>query len=468
MESKEVRNWRDAEALKRLEMITPLLDPDLDDAKRTQMRETIAEKNDLTTRSLYRYEKYYRENSFDGLRPMNRQMRRSAKLPDNYDEIVRQAIQLKKEVPKRSVRQIIKILEIEGWALPGVLKASTLQRYLYNAGLGKKQIRKYTEARETSSRRFCRPHRMELIQGDIKYGPQIRDKDGKLIKTYLSSLIDDHSRYILQSEFYDNQRAEIVEDTFHKAVLKHGSFDCGYLDNGKQYITDRLLKSCGKLGIRLLHAKPRNAEGKGKIEKFHQVVDSFIAEIRVAHVHSIEELNERWRYYLEEEYQKEAHDGIKEYYEAMDVKVPAGGITPEQEWNRDTRKLTFIDVGTIAEAFMRHETRRIDKAGCFSFEGKLYETSTALAGAIVEIAYDPLHTEEIEVRYQGITPIKAKRVRIGSFADKKPPVPIGMTDQMPETSRLLDALEKRYKEDHQLLADAISFAGYGKEECYDV
>ena len=468
MESKEVTNWRDEQALKRLEMITPLLDPDMDEAKRTQMREDIAARNGITTRSLYRYEKAYREGSFDGLRPVNRQMRRSARLPDNYDEIICQAIQLKKEVPRRSVRQIIKILETEGWAPPGVLKASTLQRYLFNAGLGKKQMRKYTEARETSSRRFCRPHRMELIQGDIKYGPQIRDKDGKLIKTYLSSLIDDHSRYILQSEFYDNLRAEIVEDTFHKAILKHGSFDCGYLDNGTQYITDRLLKSCGKLGIRLLHAKPRNCEAKGKVEKFHQVVDGFIAEIRVAHVHSVEELNKLWKYYLEEEYQREPHKGIKEYYEAMDVEVPAGGISPEQEWNRDTRKLTFIDVGTIAEAFMHRETRQIDKAGCFSFCGKMYEASTALAGAEVEIIYDPLHTEEIEVHYQGIAPIKAKRVRIGSFADRKPPVPIGMTDQMPVTSRLLNALEKKYKEDHGLLADAISFAGYGKEAAEDV
>ena len=463
MESKEVKNWRDEQALKRLEMITPLMDPDLDEAKRCQMRGKIAEKNGITTRSLYRYEKYYRENSFDGLRPMNRQMRRSMRLPENYDEIVAQAIQLRREVPKRSVRQIIKILEIEGWAPPGVLKASTLQRHLYNAGLGKKQMRKYAESRDTSSRRFCRPHRLELIQGDIKYGPQIRDKDGKLIKTYLSSLIDDHSRYILQSEFYDNQRAEIVEDTFYKAVLKHGSFDCGYLDNGKQYVTERLQKSCGKLGIRLLHAKPRNAEGKGKIEKFHQVVDSFIAEIRVAHVHSVSELNERWKYYLEEEYQKESHDGIKEYYEALDVTVPQGGISPEMEWNRDARKLTFLDVGTVSEAFKRHELRQIDKAGCFSFGGRLYEASTALAGAEVEIIYDPLHTEEIEVRYQGVTPIKAKRVRIGAYADKKPPMPIGMTDQIPETSRLLDALENKYKEDHRLLADAISFTGYGKE-----
>lgn len=468
MESKEVRNWQDQEALKRLEMITPLLDPDLDDAKRSKIRGEIADKNGITTRSLYRYEKYYREGSFDGLRPMNRAMRRSAKLPDNFDEIVAQAIQLKREVPRRSVRQIIKILEIEGYAPPGILKGSTLQRYLFKAGLGKKQMRRYAEARDTSSRRFCRPHRMELIQGDIKYGPKIKDKNGKIIKTYLSSLLDDHSRYILQSEFYDNERAEVVEDTFHKAILKHGGFDCAYLDNGKQYITDQLLKSCGKLGIRLLHAKPRNCESKGKIEKFHQVVDGFIAEIRVAHVHSVSELNELWKYYLDQEYQKESHDGIKEYYEAMDVSVPAEGISPEQEWNRDTRKLTFIDVGTVAEAFLHHETREIDKAGCFSFDAHKYEASTALAGATVEIIYDPLHTDEIEVHYQGIAPIKAKRVQIGAFADKKPPTPIGMTDQIPETSRLLDALEKNYKKDHNLCADAISFTGYGKEAVRDV
>ena len=36
MESKEVTNWRDEQALKRLEMITPLMDPDLDEAKRCQ------------------------------------------------------------------------------------------------------------------------------------------------------------------------------------------------------------------------------------------------------------------------------------------------------------------------------------------------------------------------------------------------------------------------------------------------
>lgn len=462
MQSKETKKWQDEEALKRYQMIAPLLDESLDEGKRRWLREEIAERYDVSKRSIYRYEEKYRKGAFEGLRPMNREKRRSQALPDNYEEIVGEAIQLKREVPRRSVRQIIKILESEGYAPPGVIKASTLQRYLYNAGLGVKQMKRYTEKRETTSRRFCRAHRNELWQGDIKYGPDIRLSDGRLIKTYLSSLIDDHSRYIVQSEFYDNQRQEVVEDTFHKAILKHGKCDSCYLDNGTQYTSNQLHTALAKLGIRVLHAKIRACESKGKIEKFHQKVDQFIAEIKVAHVHSLEELNRRWKIFLEQDYQKEAHDGIREYYKSYGVTVPSGGISPLQEWNRDTRGLVFLDTTVVSEAFLHHETRRLDNAGCFSFGDVRYEASAALANAEVEIVYDPMNTEVIKVLYQDMEPIMAHRVKIGAFCDKKSPLPVAMTDKLPETSRFLDALEKKYREDHQLMANALSFGEYGK------
>ena len=459
----ESTNWQDAAALDRFQMISPLLDPDMDNAKRIQLRRDIASSHDLSERTIYRYEKGYRENAFAGLRPMNRQMRRSQRLPENWDEIIGEAILLKREVPKRSARQIIKILEIEGWAAPGVVKESTLRRYLFKAGLGVKQMRRFTETRETSSRRFCRPHRMELLQADVKYGPDIRTKEGKLIHTFLSSLIDDHSRYILHSEFYDNKSAAVVEDSFHKAILQFGKFDSGYTDNGSEYISTQLVKSCARLGIKLLRAKPRRGESKGKIEKFHQTVDRFINEIRIAKVHTLEELNRRWKIFLDQDYQKDPHDGIRKYYKSMGVEIPGEGISPLQEWNRDSRELTFINAGVVGEAFMHHEDRTIDPAGCFSFDGYMYEASTALAGAKVEIAYDPLERSVVTVHYQDMEPIHAKRVVIGAYAQKTPPIPVAMTDKVPETSRFLDALEKRYKEENRMMADAISFGGYRKE-----
>ena len=462
MESKEVRNWRNEEALERYRMIAPLLDPELDSAKRCMLREQIAEREDISVRTVYRYERQYKEEHFEGLLPKPREKRRTQKLPDNWDEIVAEAVQLRKEVPKRSVRQLIVILESEDYAPPGLIKQSTLQRYLQDAGMSKKALKRYTEDRKPSSKKFCRDHRLELYQGDIKYGPVIVDRDGNKIQTYVSSVIDDHSRLILQSEWYDNQREEIVEDTVHKAVLKYGVFDRFYVDNGKQYISKQLQKSCARLGIRVLHAPPFSGKSKGKVERFHQTVDRFIAELAVAPVHSIAEMNEKWKYFLEEDYQKKPHDGIAGYYRSKGADVPKGGITPIQEWNRDTRKLKYLDSGTVAEAFTRIETREIDKTGCFEFKGVTYEASIAYSGLRVEIAYDPLNTQTVEVRHGKLEVIQAHPVQIGPHASKEPVLPAGMTERKAERSRFLDALEKKYKEDHKMKADALSFGDYGK------
>ena len=138
-----IKQWQEQEALSRFQLIAPLLQEDLDDAKRLQLRKQIAQDNDISVRSIYRYEKAYREGQFAGLKPATREKRRSQKLPENFDLLLEQAIQLRKEVPERSVAQIICILELEGYAAPGVLKRSTLERHLYRAGYGREQMQMY-------------------------------------------------------------------------------------------------------------------------------------------------------------------------------------------------------------------------------------------------------------------------------------------------------------------------------------
>lgn len=45
-----------------------------------------------------------------------------------------------------------------------------------------------------------------LVQGDIKYGCKLPiGKNGTMVKTYLSSAIEDHSRLILTSEFVNGK-----------------------------------------------------------------------------------------------------------------------------------------------------------------------------------------------------------------------------------------------------------------------
>lgn len=234
----------------------------------------------------------------------------------------------------------------------------------------------YQDARKSSSKRFCKPHRMMLVQGDIKYGPKLPiGKNGAMVQTYLSSAIDDHSRMILASQFYDNQEETIVEDTFHKVILKFGRFDKCYFDNGTQYVAKQLKLSLAKLSIRVAHAPVASGQSKGKIEKFHQVVDDFIAEAKAKKIRTLEELNYYWSIYLEEYYHNRSHEGLREYYRSLGVTVPEEGISPLQEFNRDSRPLVFLDSSVVGEAFLYHDSRKVDKGGCISFQGRRYETN---------------------------------------------------------------------------------------------
>ena len=117
----------------------------------------------------------------------------------------------------------------------------------------------------------------------------------------------------------------------------------------------------------------------------------------------------------------------------------------------------------VSEAFLHHENRKVDKGACISFKGRKYETKPSLIGFIVEIAYDPIAPEIITVSYPGIEPFQAHPLEIGKYCAQKTELPASMLAKEPETSRLLDALEKRHEESRQRRADAISFGSFKKE-----
>ena len=467
---KLLRSWQDEAALERFQIIAPLLDEGLDPAKRIQLRRQAASQHGLSDKTVFRYFDAFRKGGFEGLKPKSGGPRNKGKLPEGFDGLVEEARQLRREVPSRSVEKIITILELEGRAAPGVLKRSTLQRHLFDSGFGASHLETYKDARKSSSKRFCKPHRMMLVQGDIKYGPVLppAEKGGKKVQTYLSSAIDDHSRMVLASRFYDNQEETAVADTMRSAILRYGRFDACYFDNGKQYVAKQLKLSLARLSIRVRHAPPESGKSKGKIEKFHQVCDAFLAEAKAKKISTLDELNRYWGIFVEEYYHKEPHGGIREYYEGLGVPVPKEGITPVQEFNRDSRPLVFLDAGVVAEAFLHHEKRKVDKGGCISFQGRKYETKASLIGSEVEIAYDPMSPETVTVHCPGLGPFQAKPLEIGAYCDQKPALPASMQAAGPETSRFLDALEKRHGESRQQRADAISFGGYRKGAAQDV
>lgn len=192
-------------------------------------------------------------------------------------------------------------------------------------------------------------------------------------------------------------------------------------------------------------------------------MDDSIRESKLKNIRTLEELNRLWTVYLDEYYHKQKHVGIAEYYESLGAAVPAEGSSPLQEWNRDSRPLTFLDAAVVSETFLHHEQRKVDKGACISFRGKRYETKPSLIGHTVEISYDPAAPEQITISYQGREPFTAVPLKIGPYCDKRPTLPASMQEQIPTTSRFLDALEVRHKQNQQQMANAISFASYRKE-----
>jgi transposase InsO family protein len=254
-------------ASEKFQIIAPLLDESLDREKFIGLKKEIASKYGISERSVGRYYTAYKESGFDGLKPSPRQ-RTASKLPDNYPDIVSAAITLRKESAHRSVRDIIKILELEGTVPAGSISRSTLQRHLQEAGFGAKQYKKYT-TKGTAARRFQKQHRCVMWQGDIKYGPHLPiGPNGKMTQIYLVVWIDDFSRFITCAKFYDNQRVGIIEDSLRDAVMKYGVPESAYLDNGSQYRSEWLKTACAKIGVKLVFTKPYSPEAKGYVKTF--------------------------------------------------------------------------------------------------------------------------------------------------------------------------------------------------------
>jgi hypothetical protein len=231
-----------------------------------------------------------------------------------------------------------------------------------------------------------------------------------------------------------------VEDNLRRAVLSYGKCDAVYVDRGTQYISRGLKSACARLGIRLLHAKPYSPQSKGAIEVFNRLVNSFIAEAKAAKVKTLEAMNHHWSNFIEAYYHEKKHDGLEEL---LGKDARPEDCRPAIQWNRDSRTLKFIDTAIVAEAFLHHEIRKVDKSGCISFRGRNYEVSVALIGSKIEIAYDPMATEVLTVHYKDMEPFDVKPLVIGEFCTGiKPKLPEHMLPVEPDNSRFLDAIEK--------------------------
>lgn len=125
-------------------------------------------------------------------------------------------------------------------------------------------------------RRFDAGDILELLQADLKHfvylpDPKNPKKKGKRI---LLAILDDYSRYVVHAQIYWDEQLPRLEDSLKKAILHHGIPETFYCDNGSVFSAHHLARICGRLGIRLSHSKPYRPQGRGKVKRLFQFVDS--------------------------------------------------------------------------------------------------------------------------------------------------------------------------------------------------
>jgi len=358
-------------------------------------------RTNISTRTLERFLSQYRKDGWEGLMPQARSDKGRVRLPD---DLVAQAVALRRERPERSVEQIIYLLEESGLVEKGQVAESTLARHLRHAGASRKELLK---DERSGFRRFEVEDAHVLWQSDAQltlYLPDPKHPNRKR-KAILFAILDDYSRYILHGEFYWDEKLPRLEDSLKKAILRHGIPEQFYCDNGAVYSSHHLMRICGKLGVHLTHSRPYRPQGRGKIERFFRFIDtSFKPEayeaINSGQIKTIEELNEALQAWLGGYYHLRKHGGT--------------GKAPIERLKQSTREVRRISIMELTEIFLWEEERTVDKTGCVSLMGNTYEVDLELTKQKVILRYDPFDLETIQVwkgdkRYADAQPLNLKR-----------------------------------------------------------
>lgn len=370
-------NTRTAIALKRFSLISPVINGQVKNNK-AYFSEVTAEKIEMPH---YGYKHYspktienwyceYLKGGLDSLKPSTRGDKGGSRKID-FDTKENILTYLNK-YPKAPKTVIYDMLITDNVIKSDSISLSSFYRFLKNTP--KESIL----ADETPEmKRFSHQFINELWQTDVMYGPYI--KVGKKKKqTYLFAYIDDASRLITHAEFRFLQNYESLRHSFKEAILKRGIPKLLYTDNGTIYRSQQFEFICASIGTTLIHAKPFSPNEKGKIERYFLTVRKrFLSTIDPTKLQSIEELNEKFKIWLESDYQKKPHSAH-------------GDLSPTDVFisQQDRIKLAK-DPLVIKEKFLIREKRKIKHDATFTINKVLFEAPQFLANTRVEVRYEP-------------------------------------------------------------------------------
>ncbi len=407
------RDFRQAKALARYEVISAYIAIDPPRGQRRQLLEQLARKTwpgtddqplRVSAETIRSWVRTYRRHGLPGLEDKPHPKRGSKALTKEQVELV---CALKKEVPERSLDRLLAIIEEMKLVDKGSIRRSTLHRVLQAQGLSASRCR-VPDSQDLD--RFEAQASNDLWQSDMLVGPWLPDpaQGGKLRRAYLYAFLDDHSRLLLHGRFSFKGDLPALELVFRRCLQKYGKPKRVYYDNGQVYRSKHMRHIVAELGIHgITFTKAYRPMGHGKIEAFNRYCrGAFIAELKASNIKTLDELNEAFLAWADLSYSQKIHTET--------------GDKPRKRWRKDVGKIEYLDEEALRLAFLWTETRSPDKSGIFSLFGTRYQAGASLARKRIEVRYDPEQLDDIELWYAGVFRERVKPFEVQTHRRPKP------------------------------------------------
>ena len=338
-------------------------------AARTQQRPD-GRRLQLSARTIEAWYYAYRRGGLEALRPQVRRDRGHSRTIEAA--VAALLVRAKQERPRRSLRRLIRLMERAGVVDRGQLSRSAVHRLLQAQGLSGQPRRGPAAER----RSFIAAHAGDLWVGDVLHGPLVVTAHGSPRKSYLITLLDNATRFVVHSYFALSEGAVEHEHALKQALLKHGRPRTYYVDLGGAYTADSLAQIAAELGIYLRHTEARDCEAKGVIERWHRTWrDEVGDELNEAPL-PLADLNSLHWAWLASEYHRRRHDTT--------------GRAPLDHWLDEAKHLRPLPPGKdLDQVFLHRLQRKVRKDGTVRFVGRFYEVSPELVGQTVQLRFDP-------------------------------------------------------------------------------
>lgn len=312
----------------------------------------------------------------EALFPKDRKDRGSSRVLD--EEAVGMLRKVRQELPTAPVIRLIEEMKSRGWIEKGDgLNPSTVYRFLKGQGLMSPQ-----EPLPQDRRRFEAEFPNDLWQSDSMHDPTVLE-GGRQRKTFLFAFLDDHSRLIPHAQFYLTERLDSYLDALRQALLKRGLPRKLYVDNGPAFRSQHLAQITASLGIALIHSRPYQPQGRGKVERWFLTVRSQFLATPVPQ--DLEGLNQALQAWIDTGYHLHGHSTTGQ--------SPLQRFTAHLECLRPTPS-------NLEDYFRKQARRQVEKDRSVSLNGRLYEAPVPLIGKSATLLYHDHDPARVKILFE--------------------------------------------------------------------